>query len=102
MTQNSSQIKIDDCAICFDTISEQQRVKVLQPCNHYFHNDCINQWLIIEKRCPMCMRYLHIPDEEAEDVQVLEQDGFEGRMEEHNENLNEDYRDYQQDQISQR
>ena len=22
------------------------------------HNTCINQWLIIEKRCPMCMQCL--------------------------------------------
>jgi hypothetical protein len=77
-------------------------VKVLEPCNHYFHNACINQWLIIEKRCPMCMRYLHGAEEEGKEVQVLEQDGFEGMMEEHNENLNEDQREYHQDQIAQR
>lgn len=46
------------------------------------------------------MRYLHLTDEEAKEAQALEQDGFEGRMEEHNENLNEDHRDYHQDEIS--
>lgn len=45
----------------------------------------------------MCMRYLHGAEEEGKEVQVLEQDGFEGMMEEHNENLNEDQREYHQE-----
>lgn len=60
---HSSHVKVDDCVICFDSIADDQLVKVLQPCNHYFHSDCINQWLIIEKRCPMCMRYLTMQDD---------------------------------------
>ena len=52
-------VKLDDCAICFDTISDSQIAKMLKPCNHYFHNECINQWLIIEKKCPMCMTMLN-------------------------------------------
>lgn len=75
MTSNTSQFKVDDCAICCDAVTDQQMVKVL-PCGHYFHNDCINQWLIIEKRCPMCMVSLVNPDgcERAEEVNVDEVD----------------------------
>jgi hypothetical protein len=58
VSKSSSMMKIDDCAICFENIDENAMIKVLQPCNHYFHNVCINQWLIIEKRCPMCMQCL--------------------------------------------
>ena len=42
MSSNTSQVKVDDCAICYDAIQDSQVVKMLQPCNHYFHNDCIN------------------------------------------------------------
>lgn len=41
-TCNTSQVKVDDCTICFDSIQDNHLIKVLQPCNHYFHNDCIN------------------------------------------------------------
>ena len=64
MSGATSQVKVDDCAICYDGISDSQLVKVLRPCNHYFHNDCINQWLIIEKKCPMCMRNLNQTESE--------------------------------------
>ncbi|CDW89738.1 ring finger protein [Stylonychia lemnae] len=45
------------CAICFDGMKNNDIVKLLT-CLHYYHNDCIDQWLLVEKKCPMCMMYL--------------------------------------------
>ncbi|TNV71736.1 hypothetical protein FGO68_gene10319 [Halteria grandinella] len=45
------------CAVCFDNMLKNDLVKVLT-CSHYYHIECIDQWLLVEKRCPMCMMYL--------------------------------------------
>jgi hypothetical protein len=56
---NASKIKreIDtDCAICQSKFELTDDVTLL-PCggHHYFHNDCINQWLgSFSKKCPVC------------------------------------------------
>jgi len=42
------------CIVCQELFQADESVKVL-PCSHYFHVDCVNQWLLVEKKCPMCM-----------------------------------------------
>lgn len=39
------------CAICQDTVTSATR---LRRCGHCFHADCIDQWLGINTRCPVC------------------------------------------------
>ncbi|CAD8111431.1 unnamed protein product [Paramecium primaurelia] len=41
------------CAICLQEINDKDLIKILQ-CNHYFHNQCIKEWLIIKAECPTC------------------------------------------------
>lgn len=41
-----------ECSICLDDI-ETDNIKKLA-CNHCFHIDCIDQWLLRETTCPMC------------------------------------------------
>lgn len=43
----------EQCAICRVEFSLDDGVKVL-PCNHYYHVDCIGQWLRHKKACPVC------------------------------------------------
>ena len=44
-----------DCAICMGEFDEHAEVTPL-PCNikHYFHTDCIAQWLKTRPECPIC------------------------------------------------
>ncbi|KAL3111034.1 hypothetical protein niasHT_012952 [Heterodera trifolii] len=46
----------DDCAICLDPIPLETFVRPL-PCNHIFHNDCIEKWYRSNhETCPICRR----------------------------------------------
>lgn len=44
---NTSEI----CSICRDSLSRGTR---LRACGHCFHADCINEWLGMNTRCPVC------------------------------------------------
>ncbi|RVX72963.1 hypothetical protein B0A52_03316 [Exophiala mesophila] len=42
------------CALCMDTFSVGQKVRLLR-CDHYFHPDCIDPWLLnMSSTCPLC------------------------------------------------
>ncbi|XBH93767.1 hypothetical protein VPH35_084641 [Triticum aestivum] len=43
----------EQCVICRVEFEEGESLVAL-PCNHSYHPDCINQWLQINKVCPMC------------------------------------------------
>lgn len=41
------------CAVCIESYKEGDVVTVLT-CNHIFHKDCIEPWLLDKRTCPMC------------------------------------------------
>ena len=41
------------CIICMDEFNEGEKVTLL-PCDHIFHMECIEKWLLKEKTCPFC------------------------------------------------
>jgi hypothetical protein len=53
--------KFDTCSICFDDFKEENIVRQIK-CNHLFHKDCIDPWLLKESyQCPVC-RESTLPD----------------------------------------
>ncbi|KAI9366090.1 hypothetical protein DFJ73DRAFT_807076 [Zopfochytrium polystomum] len=53
------------CAICIDEFLIGSRVRKL-PCNHQFHDACIDPWLINHNRlCPICKRDVLMPTDKA-------------------------------------
>lgn len=43
----------DNCIICLNDFSSFEMARCL-PCNHVFHEDCIDMWLLRNAVCPLC------------------------------------------------
>jgi len=41
------------CIICLSDFFEGEKIRYLK-CNHFFHKDCIDNWLKLQKKCPTC------------------------------------------------
>ncbi|CAJ1940063.1 unnamed protein product [Sphenostylis stenocarpa] len=48
-----------DCAVCLCQFSEQDMLRLLPLCNHAFHIDCIDTWLLSNSTCPLCRGSLY-------------------------------------------
>ncbi|KAJ0594342.1 putative transcription factor C2H2 family [Helianthus annuus] len=50
--------KVDDgtCAICLSDYQPKEVVRSIPECNHYFHADCIDEWLKLNATCPVCRK----------------------------------------------
>lgn len=44
------------CAICQDSIEDNDVCRVLNTCNHVYHKTCIDQWFLSNVHCPTCRR----------------------------------------------
>lgn len=42
------------CAVCLNKFEEKEMLRVLPRCNHTFHLDCIDVWLLNNASCPLC------------------------------------------------
>ena len=50
-TEPGIQVQNELCSICRDPMITATR---LRSCGHCFHSDCIDQWLGMNTRCPVC------------------------------------------------
>ncbi|KAJ7943611.1 RING-H2 finger protein [Quillaja saponaria] len=50
-----------DCAICLCEFSEPDKLRLIPLCNHAFHIDCIDTWLLSNSTCPLCRGTLYGP-----------------------------------------
>ncbi|XP_020224560.1 putative RING-H2 finger protein ATL21A [Cajanus cajan] len=42
------------CAICLSEYEPKETLRSIPECNHYFHADCIDEWLKLNATCPLC------------------------------------------------
>ncbi|KAI5147977.1 hypothetical protein ENBRE01_0037 [Enteropsectra breve] len=52
---DGSSCNIKECPICREDFNQDENVFQLQ-CKHYFHDECIREWLQIKKTCPLCTK----------------------------------------------
>ncbi|CAF1295635.1 unnamed protein product [Didymodactylos carnosus] len=52
--QNTQQLNEDEmCAICLNNIKSGDIIRKLK-CNHLYHSDCVDPWLLNHQCCPLC------------------------------------------------
>lgn len=55
------------CVICFDEFKELDVVRLLK-CNHFFHLECVDKWLIAHlKKCPCCRINIEVIEKDSSD-----------------------------------
>lgn len=42
------------CPICLSDYQPKETLRSIPECNHYFHADCIDEWLKLNGSCPLC------------------------------------------------
>lgn len=42
------------CPICLSDYEPKETLRSIPECNHYFHADCIDEWLKLNGSCPLC------------------------------------------------
>jgi len=53
------------CSICYSDYVVGEEIRLL-PCDHSFHCQCVDEWLAINKTCPLCRRDIDIGDIELQ------------------------------------
>jgi hypothetical protein len=63
----------DACAICLDTIEEDDDIRGLT-CGHAFHASCVDPWLTSRRACcPLCKADYYVPKPRPEGADATEQ-----------------------------
>ncbi|KAI4306849.1 hypothetical protein L6164_030093 [Bauhinia variegata] len=43
-----------ECCICLGEFKDGDKLKVLPGCDHSFHSECVDKWLVNQSSCPLC------------------------------------------------
>lgn len=78
----------DVCSICKEEFKDFDVLRKTKNCNHVFHLVCLDSWLTINKKCPLCRTNIDKNDDEETNNDETN--------EETNEVVNEEYRELPQ------
>ncbi|ESQ38664.1 hypothetical protein EUTSA_v10029483mg [Eutrema salsugineum] len=42
------------CAVCLNEYKNDETLRLVSPCGHVFHADCVDIWLSYRSTCPIC------------------------------------------------
>ncbi|EPR63522.1 zinc finger, C3HC4 type (RING finger) domain-containing protein [Toxoplasma gondii RUB] len=51
---NDAEEGLPECAICMNPIARKSRHRSITPCDHLFHDKCLQQWMEVKMECPNC------------------------------------------------
>ncbi|KAF5740593.1 E3 ubiquitin-protein ligase ATL6-like [Tripterygium wilfordii] len=43
-----------ECAVCLMEFEDDETLRLIPKCDHVFHHDCIDAWLVSHTTCPVC------------------------------------------------
>ena len=46
------------CSICLNTVNVRERKYFVTPCDHFFHEECLEEWMNVKHECPVCRTQL--------------------------------------------
>ncbi|XP_071713586.1 RING-H2 finger protein ATL66-like [Rutidosis leptorrhynchoides] len=49
-----------ECSICLGGFEEEEKVKMLPNCSHFYHCECVDKWLITHTSCPICRTQVQV------------------------------------------
>lgn len=49
-----------ECPVCLEDFKEEDKGRVLPVCEHYFHMECVDLWLMSNSTCPVCRSVVKI------------------------------------------
>ncbi|KAI3992966.1 hypothetical protein MKX01_009709 [Papaver californicum] len=60
-----------ECAVCLNEFEDDETLRLLPKCDHVFHPECIDAWLVSHTTCPVCRCDLKeiTPNDDANDVE---------------------------------
>ncbi|XP_048433833.1 RING-H2 finger protein ATL46-like [Pyrus x bretschneideri] len=75
-----------DCSVCLCEFTEKDKLRLLPTCNHAFHINCIDTWLLSNSTCPLCRSTLFNPEYSIENPifdfdDYREEEGYPGNGE---------------------
>lgn len=50
----SNGMELPDCSICLEKLTTEDYM--ITPCNHYFHRNCLHDWMEVKMECPIDRR----------------------------------------------
>lgn len=51
-----------ECVICMNPLDvDRIATRMVTPCNHFFHPECLNRWMDVKMECPTCRQPLPPP-----------------------------------------
>jgi len=56
--ENDSGVK---CLVCQFAYEQGEKIRLL-PCKHYFHHECVDQWLMAKDFCPYCRQCIVVEE----------------------------------------